>query len=123
MMTSSKNCISRIWTPAPWQVSQRPGYRGIRAPNRLEHRYIMEDVPMSLVPMASIGELLGVNVPTIKAVIHLASLLHERDYWKEGRTVEKLGLAGMNVAQIRRLIVEGFPSEKGVDNGLSSSSK
>ena len=99
-------------------IQANPGYSGIRAPNRLEHRYIMEDVPMSLVPIASIGELLGVKVPTIRAVIHLTSLLHERDYWAEGRTVEKLGLAGMTVAQIRRAIVEGFPLEKGADDGI-----
>jgi len=97
-------------------IQANPGYGGIKAPNRLEHRYITEDVPMSLVPIASIGDLLGAQVPTIKAVIHLASLLHERDYWAEGRTVEKLGLAGMNVAQIRRVVVEGFPPEKGSDN-------
>lgn len=92
-------------------LQANPGYGGIKAPNRLEHRYITEDVPMSLVPIASIGELLGVEVPTIKAVIHLTSLLHERDYWAEGRTVEKFGLAGMSVAEIRRVIVEGFPLE------------
>jgi opine dehydrogenase len=104
-------------------IQANPGYIGIKAPNRLEHRYIMEDVPMSLVPMASIAELLGVKVPTIKAVIHMASLLHERDYWAEGRTVDKLGLSGMNLAQIRRVIVEGFPPEEGVNNVLSNSSQ
>lgn len=104
-------------------IQSNPGYRGIRAPNRLEHRYITEDVPMSLVPIASIGELLGVPVPTIKEVIHLTSLLHQRDYWAEGRTVEKLGLAGMNVEQIRRTIVEGFTSEKGEKNGSPVSRK
>ncbi len=102
-------------------IQANPGYSGIKAPNRLEHRYITEDVPMSLVPIASLGELLGVKVPTIKAVIHLTSLLHERDYWAEGRTVEKLGLAGMNVAQIRRTIVEGFPAGKGESNEKSVS--
>ena len=99
-------------------IQSNPGYSGIRAPNRLEHRYITEDVPMSLVPIASIGEHLGVKVPTLKSIIHLTSLLHERDYWAEGRTVEKLGLAGMNVAQIRRAIVEGFTAEKGAGDGI-----
>lgn len=102
-------------------IQANPGYSGIRAPNRLEHRYITEDVPMSLVPIASIGELLGVEVPAIKAVIHLSSLLHECDYWAEGRTVEKLGLTGMNVAQIRRIILEGFPPEKGGNDAASVS--
>ncbi|NLF70845.1 MAG: PTS transporter subunit EIIA [Candidatus Anammoximicrobium sp.] len=88
-------------------IQANPGYIGIRAPNRLEHRYLTEDVPMSLVPMASLGEHLGVPVPGLKAFIHLASLLHQRDYWAEGRTVDKLGLNGMTVAQIRRVVEEG----------------
>lgn len=90
-------------------IQANPGYIGIKAPNRLEHRYLTEDVPMSLVPMASLGNQLGVPVPSIQAFIHLASLLHQRDYWAEGRTVDKLGLKGMNVAQIRRLVEEGLP--------------
>jgi hypothetical protein len=29
------------------------------------------------------------------------------DYWAEGRTVEKMGLTGLTVAEIRRLALEG----------------
>jgi opine dehydrogenase len=84
------------------------GYGGIKAPNDLNHRYITEDVPMSLVPLASLGEQLGVPVTAMKAIIHLASLAHGRNYWVEGRTVEKLGLAGLSVREIRRVVDEGF---------------
>ncbi|HGJ66461.1 TPA: NADP transhydrogenase subunit alpha [bacterium] len=83
------------------------GYSGIKAPNTLDHRYITEEIPTSLVPMASLGDQLGVPVPTIKAIIHLANILHRRNYWAEGRTVERLGLAGLSVQQIRRLVEEG----------------
>lgn len=83
------------------------GYRGIMAPNTLDHRYITEDVPTSLVPIASLGEQYGVPVPTIKTIIHLASILHNCDYMTEGRTVEKLGVSGLSVKQIRRLVEEG----------------
>jgi opine dehydrogenase len=89
------------------------GYYGIKAPNRLNHRYLTEDVPMSLVPIASMGEMLGVPCPTIRAIIHLANLLHQCDYWEMGRTVENLGLAGLNLQQIRQFILEGkLPEEK-----------
>jgi len=86
-------------------VQSTPGYKGITAPSHLNHRYILEDVPMSLVPIASIGEMLGVKVPTIRAIIHLASLIHGRDFWKEGRTVDRLGIQGMSVKDIRFLAV------------------
>ena len=64
---------------------------------------------MSLVPMASIGEMLGVPVPTIRAMIHLASLIQGRDFWKEGRTVDRLGIKGMSVKDIRFLAVGAAP--------------
>jgi len=86
-------------------IRANPGYRGIKAPARLEHRYITEDVPTSLVPTASIGETLGVPTPTMRAIIHLASLMHGVDYWQEGRTVDRLGLKGMTVKDIRFLVV------------------
>ncbi len=83
------------------------GYSGVRAPNTIDHRYITEEVPTSLVPIASLGDQLGVPVPTIKAIIHLANILHKRDYWAIGRTSAHLGLAGLSVQQIRRLVEEG----------------
>lgn len=83
------------------------GYSGVRAPNTIDHRYITEEVPTSLVPIASLGDQLGVPVPTIKAIIHLANILHKRDYWSIGRTTKNLGLAGLSVQQIRKLVEEG----------------
>lgn len=82
-----------------------PGYRGIKASSHVHHRYISEDVPASLVPIASIGEMLGVRTPAMRSIIHLASVMHGCDYWAKGRTVDKLGIAGMSVKEIRFLIV------------------
>jgi opine dehydrogenase len=87
-----------------------PGYRGIRAPGTVIHRYISEDVPASLVPIASLGDLLKVPTPTIKAIIQMACAMHGVDYWKEGRTVARLGLEGMSVKDIRFLVVGAEPS-------------
>lgn len=88
-------------------IHATPGYKGVRAPSTLTHRYILEDVPTSLVPMVSVGRMLGVKTPTLSALIHMASLIHARDFWAEGRTVQKLGLAGMSVEDIRMLAVRG----------------
>ena len=43
-------------------IHNQPGYYGIKAPPTLNHRYIFEDVPMSLVPIASLGQRYGVSV-------------------------------------------------------------
>jgi len=37
-------------------IQNQSGYYGIKAPNTLSHRYIFEDVPMSLVPIATLGQ-------------------------------------------------------------------
>ncbi|KAF0194599.1 MAG: NAD/NADP octopine/nopaline dehydrogenase [Bacillota bacterium] len=83
------------------------GYKGITAPPTTLMRYITEDVPMSLVPIASIGNHLGVPTPMIDSMIHLASVIHETDYWAEGRTVDTMGLAELSVKQIRQLVLGG----------------
>ncbi|NIM06101.1 MAG: NAD(P)-binding domain-containing protein [Armatimonadetes bacterium] len=116
------NCMSaREWLYVAYDAAGKtlhealranPGYYGIKAPHRLYHRYLTEDVPMSLVPIASMGEILGVPCPTIKAIVHLANLLHQCDYWQTGRTAEKLGLAGLTLQQIRQLVLEGNLPEK-----------
>jgi opine dehydrogenase len=74
----------------------------------LSHRYIFEDIPASLVPMASLGERFGVSVRGMDAIIRLACIVHRTDYWRRGRTVEKLGIAGLSVSELTRYVNEGF---------------
>jgi opine dehydrogenase len=88
-------------------MQDNPGYRGIDAPRSIHHRYILEDVPMSLVPIASLGRSYGVSTPAIDAIIQLACIMHGTDYWRRGRTVEKLGLSGLRVSEVRRFVEEG----------------
>ncbi|MFA5852301.1 MAG: NAD/NADP octopine/nopaline dehydrogenase family protein [Spirochaetales bacterium] len=88
-------------------IKATTGYFGIKAPATINHRYIWEDVPMSLVPMSSIGEMLGIPTPTIDMVIKLAELMNGADYRAIGRTVETLGIKGMSVEQIHKLVTEG----------------
>ncbi len=92
-------------------IAANPGYKGIMAPPTVAHRYILEDVPTGLVPMVSLGKMLGVEMPTMEGVIQLTSCLVGRDLRAEGRTVENLGLAGLTIRQIQRLVMEGEPDE------------
>ncbi len=90
-------------------IMNNPGYKGIMAPATVMHRYILEDVPMGLVPMVSLGEMLGVHTPTMRGVISLASALVSQDLWATGRTVKRLGLEGLTIQEIQRLVMEGEP--------------
>ena len=58
---------------------QGPVLEGSRA---VPPRYITEDVPMGLVAWASMGRALGVQTPTVDALIHLAGVIKGTDYWK-----------------------------------------
>jgi opine dehydrogenase len=87
-------------------IHNTSSYAGIKAPSTIAHRYISEDVPMSLVPIASIGSMLGVPTPTIDMIIELGSILHGHDYRGEGRTTESLGLRGLSVKQIHSLVFD-----------------
>jgi len=78
-------------------IHNQPGYYGIKAPPILNHRYLFEDVPMSLVPIASLGQRFGVSVRGIDSIIRLACIVHRTDYWRRGRTIEKLGLDVLDV--------------------------
>jgi opine dehydrogenase len=88
-------------------IHNQPGYYGIKAPRTLVHRYIFEDVPMSLVPIASLGERFGVSVRGMEAIIRLACIVHRTDYWRRGRTVDKLGIGDLSVSELTRYVEEG----------------
>ncbi len=88
-------------------IHNQPGYYGIQAPATLHHRYIFEDVPMSLVPIASFGQHYGVSVRGMDSIIRLACIIHKTDYWRRGRTLEKLGLAHLSVGELTQYVNEG----------------
>lgn len=88
-------------------IHNQTGYMGIKAPGTLNHRYIFEDVPMSLVPMASIGQHYGVSVRAMDSLIRLACIIHGTDYWRRGRRMEKLGLDKLTIPEIHRYVREG----------------
>jgi opine dehydrogenase len=72
----------------------------------LHSRFVIEPVPYGLVPIASIGDLLKAPTPTIKMMIQLASVINQIDYWRDGRTAEKLGLAGLSRDEIVKYVTE-----------------
>ncbi|MBL7063520.1 MAG: NAD/NADP octopine/nopaline dehydrogenase family protein [Anaerolineae bacterium] len=88
-------------------IQANPGYQGIRAPRSLRHRYIFEDVPFSLVPLASLGAQFGVDTWAVDAMIRLACVTHGTNYYERGRTVEDMGLKGLRVGEIRRYVQDG----------------
>jgi len=92
-------------------IHNQPGYYGIQAPPTLQHRYITEDVPMSLVPIAALGARYGVSVRGMESIIRLACIIHRTDYWRRGRTLDKLGIQNWSVSELTRYVMEGISGE------------
>jgi opine dehydrogenase len=82
-------------------------YRAALAPPTLDHRYLTEDVPTGLVPLVELAGVAGVPTPVSRALVNVASALLGRDFRAEGRTAGSLGLAGMDVEQIKEFVKNG----------------
>lgn len=90
-------------------IHNQEGYYGIKAPTTLSHRYITEDIPMSLVPIASLAQRYGVSVRGIESIIRMACIIHQTDYWRRGRTLDKLGIEDLSVSELNAFVNRGVP--------------
>lgn len=79
-------------------------YRALRNPTNTKHRFIVEDTMSGLVPLASVGHTLGIPTPMMDSFVNLASAVCGRDFWSEGRTAEKLGMADKTAEEIRKMV-------------------
>jgi len=77
------------------------------APPNLKHRYLTEDVMYGLVPMSYLADAAGVETPTFKALVHIANLINDTNYWKEGVTIKKLGFNGMSIKDMLNYVNKG----------------
>lgn len=90
-------------TPLYQLVRNNKGYDGIMCSNTLSTRYVLEDIPYSLVPIRAIAQAAGVATPCIDAIITLARTILG-DKMDEGRTAENLGIDKMNREQLLAFI-------------------
>jgi opine dehydrogenase len=82
--------------------------RWIKAPASIDHRFFNEDIPYGLVPLTELARLAGVPMPTAEAVIALASVATGKRYRETGLTLERMGIAGLDVARVRSLLERGY---------------
>ncbi|EDT23018.1 NAD/NADP octopine/nopaline dehydrogenase family protein [Clostridium perfringens] len=69
-------------------------------PSSSKHRYIIEDVPYLLVPCYELAKKAGLNLPIVTSYINIANAYNNEDYFKIGRTLEKMGLSNKNLKEI-----------------------
>lgn len=86
--------------PNTGQLKEMPRRDRREAPRTLTHRYYTEDIPFGLVPMCSLGDLVGVDTPTMASIVHLASVALGTNFFREGVSVRELGLDGLAVEEV-----------------------
>jgi hypothetical protein len=55
-----------------------------------------------------LGAAAGVQTPTIDALVGVVRSMTGKDFVADARTLERLGLSGMDAPQIRRVVEQGF---------------
>lgn len=74
----------------------------------MKSRYITEDVPYGLVPIAKLARKFNVATPIIDSVIELASVINHTDYMEKGVSLEELRIADLNREELAKVLQEGF---------------
>jgi opine dehydrogenase len=84
--------------------SRAPGFLGIKAPARIDSRYLTEDVGYTLVFFTDLARRLDVPTPTMDAIIEMTSVVLARDLRAEGaRTTRSLALDRLSTQELLSL--------------------
>ena len=102
----SKSTIMSYYFKAPFDKEGLVAR--ISGPSSMRARYVTEDIPYGLVPVALLARQLGVATPIINAVIKMTSVVNQTNYWENGRSLEELGIAGVDRGQLKRVLEHGF---------------
>jgi len=81
-------------------VKQTKAYEEVMGQKRVDTRYVLEDIPMSLVPFVSMAQQFGTPYEMMESVCKMASYVLDQDLISGGRTMKSLGFEGMTAEEI-----------------------
>ena len=84
-----------------------PASQKLKGPSDMQHRFVIEDCPMGLVALTSLGDSVNVPTPVCKAIVTLLSKVSGVDYFRQGRNLERLGISGLSIEQLKKFLNEG----------------
>jgi opine dehydrogenase len=91
-----------------YEAIHTPFLEVCEGPFTLDTRHLTEDIPYGLVTYSSLGKMLGVPTPVSDAITTIAEVLLDRDFWKIGRTVERMGFDPYwSAEQLSRYLYKG----------------
>ena len=97
-------CLQKKTLSETLRQSPIHGDPAMLAPASVNTRYLTEDLPYGLSPWSSIGRMWDIPTPKVDAVLLIASIMTDVDYFTEGLTVDDLGIKGMTSEDVRELV-------------------
>ena len=91
-----------------WEIqNNNPIYPNSKLPTDKYNRYLTEDVPYGLIPMVQLMDMFGLPHKVMDMAILTAGIFCERDFHKEARTLETLGLGGISGKDLQNHVLHG----------------
>ncbi len=88
-------------------ATSAPFYAHSKMPTSINHRYLTEDVPYGLIPIEELMEQLALPHKATSALVQICCAMCGTDFYKEARTLEKLGLKGLDSKQMMNYLASG----------------
>ena len=83
----------------------------LKAPGSLQSRWLTEDIPFGLATWHDVGKQYGVEVPIMRALVDIGSVVMGIDGWQEGRSVGDLGIENMHLDSLKSFLKTGSRSQ------------
>lgn len=78
---------------------EKDAFRSLAGPDSMTHRYIIEDASTGQSLIIDLAERLGLDMPVMKALVLLASVIDKRDFRAEGLKLQDLGMGDLKTPE------------------------
>lgn len=82
-------------------------FRSLKGPSSMMHRYIREDATCGESMLICLAEMVGVDVPLLKALVKIASVINGEDYIDLGFTLKSLSIESNSPEELNKYLYDG----------------
>lgn len=79
----------------------------LKAPGTLQNRWLTEDMPYGIATWSLLGAKFGVDTPLMRAFVDIGSVVVGFDAWERARSLEDLGIADLDLEELRTYVQTG----------------
>ncbi len=88
-------------------IAGDPNFAKIKGPADLKNRYFSEDIPYGIASWAKLAHAMNLPTPLMDSLVYLGGPLLGFDCWEKGYSLEDLGIAGMNLEELKSYLQNG----------------